>query len=76
MLISQLGDLRHTLANCPAILVQESAMKQVCVCRTKHRLHLVSRRCNEALREPCDVWQNLTLHAKQISKVAHLSRLC
>ncbi|CAL5223489.1 g6014 [Coccomyxa viridis] len=36
--------------------------------RTKHRLHLVSRRFNEALREPCDVWQNLTLHAKQISK--------
>ncbi len=34
----------------------------------------MSRRFNEALREPCDVWQNLTLHAKQISKVAHLTR--
>lgn len=45
------------------------------VCRTKHRLHLVSRRFNEALREPCDVWQHLTLHAKQISKVAYLLKI-
>ncbi|CAK0785297.1 hypothetical protein CVIRNUC_008504 [Coccomyxa viridis] len=36
--------------------------------RTKHRLPLVCRRFNEALREPCEAWAHLTLHAKQISK--------
>lgn len=41
--------------------------------RTKHRLHLVSRRFNEALKEPCEAWEHLTLHAKQISKVCFYS---
>lgn len=47
----------------------------ILVCRTKHRLLLVSRRFNEALREPCEAWEHLNLHAKQLSKVGHLPRM-
>ena len=43
-------------------------------CRTKHRLHLVSKRFNEALKEPCEAWEHLTLHAKHISKVKYPPR--
>ena len=33
---------------------------------------MVSRRCAEALREPCEAWGHLSLHARQISKVRGL----
>ena len=45
-------------------------MGDLAICRTKHALCLVSRRCNEALREPCEAWAHLSLHAHQFSKVA------
>ena len=52
----------------------ESPAAMLCMPRrTKHRLHLVSRRFNEALKEPCEAWEHLTLHAKQISKVCFYS---
>ncbi|KAK9918587.1 hypothetical protein WJX75_005176 [Coccomyxa subellipsoidea] len=36
--------------------------------RARHTLHLVCRHFNEALREPCEVWSRLQLHACQLSK--------
>lgn len=41
------------------------------LCRARHTLHLVCRRFNEALREPCEAWRYLQLHARQLIKVRH-----
>ncbi|CAL8471537.1 g11079 [Coccomyxa elongata] len=36
--------------------------------RARHNLHIVCKRFNEALREPCEVWSYLQLHARSLSK--------